>query len=65
MFTIKNENVVVVVTRPPSEGWGIAEDHGASEPWKLPRAKTRGCRERKNHKSASGVYFLTGQRRMR
>ena len=42
MFTIKNENVVIVdVTDPLSKDGGIAEDHGATESGSSPGPDTR------------------------
>ena len=47
MFTINNEMLLLLLPDFIPKDGGIAEDHGAAEAWKLPRAKTRGCREKK------------------
>ena len=46
---------VVVAYPSPSEGWGLAEDHGAPEAGKLPRVWTRGRRETESRQRVSGA----------
>ena len=41
---VSSHFVVVVGYPTPSEGWGMAEDHGAPEAGQLPRVWTRGRR---------------------
>ena len=48
-------SVVVVVTRPLPRDGSMAEDHGAPDAGKLPRAWTRGRRVRKSLQRASGT----------
>ena len=48
--------IVVVVGYPtPSEGWGMAEDHGAPEARQLPRVWTRGRKETESRQRVSGA----------
>ena len=58
-------HVVVVVGYPtlPRDG-GMAEDHGAPEAGKLPRAWTRTRRDRKSTKSEQRKESVAGQCRM-
>ena len=46
----------VVVDYPtPSEGWGMAGDHGAPEAGQLPRVWTRGHKETESRQRVSGA----------
>ena len=57
---------IVVVTRPLPRDGGIAEDHGAPEARQLPRAWTRGRRERlAKERAAQRVRSWTVQNEMR
>ena len=47
--------VVVVVYPTPSEGWGMAEDHGAPEACQLRRVWIRGRRETGSRQRVSGA----------
>ena len=47
--------VVAIATQLLPRDGGTVEDHGAPEAKQLPRAWTRGCRERKSSKRASGA----------
>ena len=49
------EMYVVVDYPTPSEGWGMAEDHGAPEAGQPPRAWTRGRRKTKSRQKASSA----------
>ena len=52
------KNVVVVVTLPFPRNGGMAEDHGAPEARRLPRAWTRGRKETKSSQRMSGAKSL-------
>ena len=47
--------VVVVGYLTPSEGWGMAKDHGAPEAGQLPRVWTRGRIETESCQRVSGA----------
>ena len=47
--------VVVVVIRPIPRDGGMAEDHGAPEAAKLPKAWTGDCKERKRERERERV----------
>ena len=47
--------VVVVVTEPLPRDGGMAEDHGALEAGRLPRAWTRGRKETESRQRVSGA----------
>ena len=53
--------VVGVATRPLTRVGGMAEDHGASEARQLPRAWTRGSRDRESPKSERRKEYVAGQ----
>ena len=55
-FTMFRHVVAVVVGySTSSEGWGMAEDHGAPEAGQLPRVWTRGRKEIDSHQRESGA----------
>ena len=57
--------LLLMITRPLRKDGGIAEDHGALEARKLPRAWTIGRRETESRQRASGTKSIAGQCRMR
>ena len=52
---LSDKSVVVVNYPTPSEGWGMAEDHGAPEAGKLSRVWTRGRIETESRQRVSGA----------
>ena len=57
--------LLLLITRLLPRDGGMAEDHGAPEAGKLPRAWTRGPKETESRQRASGAESVAGQCRMR